>query len=351
MAGKSLKGTSGNDTIYGTTGSDTLSGLGGNDYLYGDGGNDTLDGGAGNDFLYGGTGKNTYLFGRGSGADKINSGLYSSQISTSDIVQLGANIAKTDIEVRRIETVTYVGGEPIVTHDLQISIKGTTDKIIWGAYFDTPAGAGTVKFSDGSSLSYSALSSLAIAGSTGNDYLYGSVASETIAGGPGNDTLYGGGGKDVFDGGAGNDFIYGQAQSTYLFGKGGGADELSYTTYQVPAYPGTSVVKFGAGVSESQLWLQRVTNSSHSSDDLKVSIIGTNDSFTIDNWFGISGSGTGTSTQIDHLEVANGKHLLASQVDNLVNAMAAFAPPAAGQTTLPPSYQSQLNPVIAANWK
>jgi len=31
--------------------------------------------------------------------------------------------------------------------------------------------------------------------------------------------------------------------------------------------------------------------------------------------------------------------------------MAAFAPPAAGQTTLPASYQDDLLPVIAANWQ
>jgi hypothetical protein len=31
--------------------------------------------------------------------------------------------------------------------------------------------------------------------------------------------------------------------------------------------------------------------------------------------------------------------------------MAAFAPPAAGQTTLPTDYQTALNPIIAASWK
>jgi len=30
--------------------------------------------------------------------------------------------------------------------------------------------------------------------------------------------------------------------------------------------------------------------------------------------------------------------------------MASFAPPGIGQTTLPPSYQSVLLPVIAADW-
>jgi hypothetical protein len=34
-----------------------------------------------------------------------------------------------------------------------------------------------------------------------------------------------------------------------------------------------------------------------------------------------------------------------------VSAMAAFSPPAAGQTTLPANYQTALAPVIAANWQ
>jgi hypothetical protein len=43
-------------------------------------------------------------------------------------------------------------------------------------------------------------------------------------------------------------------------------------------------------------------------------------------------------------------HCRDTQVDLLVNAMAAFAPPAVGQTTLSATYQSALNPVIAASW-
>jgi hypothetical protein len=43
--------------------------------------------------------------------------------------------------------------------------------------------------------------------------------------------------------------------------------------------------------------------------------------------------------------------LLDSQVQSLVSAMAAFAPPAAGQTTLTVSYQNALGGVIAANWQ
>ena len=42
--------------------------------------------------------------------------------------------------------------------------------------------------------------------------------------------------------------------------------------------------------------------------------------------------------------------LLSSQVDALVSAMAAFAPPPAGQMTLAANYQTALSPVLAASW-
>jgi hypothetical protein len=42
--------------------------------------------------------------------------------------------------------------------------------------------------------------------------------------------------------------------------------------------------------------------------------------------------------------------LLDAAVDALVDAMAAFSPPASGQTTLPTNYGKVLAPVIAANW-
>ncbi|TXT35919.1 MAG: putative rtx family calcium-binding cytotoxins and bacteriocins protein, partial [Comamonadaceae bacterium] len=47
----------------------------------------------------------------------------------------------------------------------------------------------------------------------------------------------------------------------------------------------------------------------------------------------------------------DGKTLLDSQVQNLVSAMAGFAPPPAGQTTLSAAYQNTLAPVLAANWQ
>src|SRR5690606_40930487 len=93
-----------------------------------------------------------------------------------------------------------------------------------------------------------------------------------------------------------------------------------------------------AGVTADQIWLRRVSN------NLEVSVIGGADSFTISNWY------VSVTNRVDSFKLADGKTLTSSNVQNLVDAMATFSTPTAGQTTLPSDYQASLNPVIAANW-
>jgi Ca2+-binding RTX toxin-like protein len=80
-------------------------------------------------------------------------------------------------------------------------------------------------------------------------------------------------------------------------------------------------------------------------NNLDVSIIGTADKLTLSNLY------LGNQYHVEQFKTSDGKTLLDSQVQNLVNAMAAFAPPAAGQTTLSAAYQTSLAPVLAANWQ
>ncbi len=95
---------------------------------------------------------------------------------------------------------------------------------------------------------------------------------------------------------------------------------------------------FGTGVATDQLWFQQAGN------DLEIDIIGTSDKITIANWY------SGGANHVEQIKTSDGKVLLDSAVQNLVQAMAAFSPPAAGQTTLPANYQTALSSVIAANW-
>ena len=74
--------------------------------------------------------------------------------------------------------------------------------------------------------------------------------------------------------------------------------------------------------------------------------VGTDDRLNDSGWYSM-----GNSARIEQFETADSKLLQKNQVDALVQAMAAFAPPALGQTSLLPDYQATLAPVIAAGWQ
>lgn len=80
------------------------------------------------------------------------------------------------------------------------------------------------------------------------------------------------------------------------------------------------------------------------SNNLEISIIGTGDKANIVNWY------AGDQFKVEQLQLSDGTALMASQVDNLVSAMAAFAPPPMGQLTLDQQRADALGSVIAANW-
>jgi Ca2+-binding RTX toxin-like protein len=176
-----------------------------------------------------------------------------------------------------------------------------------------------------------------ILGTEGDDVLTGGILAAEFFGLDGNDTITGTAAGDLLDGGVGSDNLMGGAGSdTYWLSRGSGAD----TIQENDATAGQAdVVRFDADIATDQLWFRQVGNS------LEVSVIGTTDSFTISDWY------LGSEYQVEQFKTADGETLLESQVQNLVQAMAAFAPPAAGQTTLPQDYAATLNPVIAANWQ
>ncbi|WP_275054605.1 calcium-binding protein [Comamonas testosteroni] len=156
----------------------------------------------------------------------------------------------------------------------------------------------------------------------------GNSANNSITGNTGANVIYGAGGNDTLTGGAGND--------TYLLGRGDGKDVIVENDSTAG---NTDVAQFATDIAADQLWFRQVGN------NLEVSVIGTNDQFTVNNWY------LGNQYHVEQFKSGNGKVLLDSKVQNLVQAMASFSPPAAGQTTLPANYQSSLSGVIAANWQ
>jgi len=163
----------------------------------------------------------------------------------------------------------------------------------------------------------------------GNDMLSGGDGSDLLQGLGGNDTLDGGTGTDTLDGGSGND--------NYLLGRGSNVDTIQENDSTAG---NTDSVTFLSSITTDQVWFRQVNN------DLEASIVGTDDKFIISNWY------LGAQYRVEEFKTTDGsKTLLASQVQNLVSAMASFSPPAAGQTTLPSNYSTALAPVIAANWQ
>ena len=213
-----------------------------------------------------------------------------------------------------------------VTNDLVISINGTTDKLTVQNYFVT-GGAykiEKVQFDNGTIWDTTVLDTATVQPGTGATY--GTAGAETFdLRNSANSTVYGytSGASD-----SGND--------TYLFGSGAGQDTIQdYGT----ATGNTDLARFTGGIAPDQIWFRHVGNS------LEVNIIGTSDKMTIQNWY------SGAAYHLEQFKTDNGKTLVDTQVENLVQAMAAFAPPSAGQTTLPQNYQDALAPVIAANWQ
>jgi Ca2+-binding RTX toxin-like protein len=249
----------------------------------------------------------TYLFAKGAGQDTIND--YDPTAGNIDTVRM-VGLLPSQISYAR-EVDSY--GNP--TSDLVIKVKDTNDSLRIKNYYASPAyKIEKLTFDDGTVL---------------DNFVTGSNGNDTLTGTTGNDLLDGGAGNDLLVGGTGND--------TYIMGRSYGTDnviENDVTTGN------KDVVHFLGDIAADQLWFQQVEN------NLEVSIIGTGDKMVIKDWY---------LNEANHIEqfqtAADAKLLIDANVQNLVNAMASFAPPAAGQTTLPPTYQENLSTVIAANWK
>jgi Ca2+-binding RTX toxin-like protein len=155
----------------------------------------------------------------------------------------------------------------------------------------------------------------------------GNATQNTLRGNAAANRLDGAGGNDLLVGGAGND--------TYVLARGNGVDGI----YENDATSGnTDIAEFMGDIAAEQLWFRRAGST------LEVGIIGTQDQLRVGGWY------NGDAYRIEQFRSGDGRTLLDSQVQNLVDAMAGFAPPPVGQTYLSDVLASQLAPVIAANW-
>jgi len=362
-------------------GSANINGTGNNlnNNIKGNDGNNRLEGGDGNDTLWGGQGVDTLIGGQGSDTyyvDNIND-----VVSESAHIGYEFNTIYSSVDYTlsaHVERLILQGTDNLngTGNDEHNTLEGNSanNSLVGGAgddRLDGMMGIDTLKGGLGSdfytvdnvadevvelanegvdvvssSVDYSLsahverlfLTGTANLTGTGNDLhntLYGNSGDNLLSGGIGNDTLNAQAGNDTLDGGLGNDYLKGGlGNDTYVFGLNAGRDTIDNSD----AGNGNDKVLFGAGITTDQVWLRQVNS------DLEVSIIGTTDRVLMTDWY------SNTAKQVDSLVLSTGEVLLASEVQNLVTAMAAFTPPSLGQTSLNTAQHTALDSVIAVSW-
>ncbi|MFH1116114.1 MAG: calcium-binding protein [Pseudomonadota bacterium] len=289
----------GDDDIWAGIGADVLSGGPGEDTLVAGDGDDSCDPGEGRDVMYGGSmheahelyftadrsnGNDTYRFGTGYGQDTIID--RDSTSGNLDTIVLNADILVADVNVRHVDDdlvrAVVVTGDTLTVHNwfLDDSTEWQTERI---------------QFADGTIWDVDSIKQMALQGTPGDDLLIGYASADTLAGYAGKDRLfgldgadlllggdhadelYGGPGQDLLDGGADADLLMGGlGDDAYLFGLGSGSD----TIMEDDSTPGNiDAVVLDAGIAAADVGLKREL------DDLVISINGTTDTLTIQDWF------------------------------------------------------------------
>ena len=113
--------------------------------------------------------------------------------------------------------------------------------------------------------------------------------------------------------------------------------------------PDTITENAAAADNTDMAWLDRALAIdqpwfTQASNNLELSLISIADQFTLASAY------QSNPYLVEQFKTSEGNTLLESQVQNLVSAMAGFAPLAAGQTTLSASYATTLSSVLVANW-
>lgn len=372
----------GNDlanVLTGNNAANILIGGDGNDTLIGNGGNDRLDGGLDDDAMDGGAGNDTYIV--DSLGDTVTESVAGAAGGT-DLVQSAVDFQLgTNLERLTLTGTDHIDGTGNELANILIGNSGNNvlnggggaDRMVGGAgddsyivdslgdtVIETLAGVAggmdlvqsavtytlganvenlTLTGTGNSNGTGNALDNVLIgnngdnvlAGLAGHDHLNGGDGADLLLGGLGDDELEGNDGNDTVNGGLGNDtyeFSLGHGQDL-VQDNGGTADRLS----------------FHSGIDPLEVVLSRQAN------DLRIAIQGTSDHVTIQNWY------TSSANRIETIEAGNGQVLLSTQVEQLIQAMAAFTT----QTGLTweqaaaglgdPAQQAQFQGILAGNWQ
>ena len=253
------------------SGSGTLEGTDDNDIFYMDAGDEVARGGGGHD---------AYVFGRGFGSDVIEDIEPPLSNRKQDIIRF-ADIASDEVTASRegLELVIKVNG----TDDQVRVLRQFEGRLpgLFGGDFSDDTGVAEVIFADGVVWDRIDIARAVSDPQPGDEVYLGTPTIDYLDGGAGNDSLYGGDDGDV-----------------YSFGIGGGQDLIEDNQenilIEVPDF-----LTLGAGIGFEDLLLSRQGES----DDLVLSIAGTDDSLTIKGQFDAAYSGVFEKHWLDRIEL------------------------------------------------
>ena len=138
------------------------------------------------------------------------------------------------------------------------------------------------------------------------------ISIENVIGSNGDDTIRGDAGNNEICGGLGDEYLVGDGgDDTYRFSRGDGTDSVENRGDT----NSTDRLLFDSDITSDQLWFTR------NGDKLNVQILGSTDSVDLFDWYNDADS------RVDQIEAGDGTVVVGSQVQQLVDAMAAFALP------------------------
>ncbi|MDT8760529.1 hypothetical protein MZO42_17650 [Sphingomonas psychrotolerans] len=221
---------------------------------------DRFEASGGDDILRGGDSGDTYVFGFGSGHDRIEESVSNVLYGDDDVVAFGATVLPEDVLLSR-------NG-----NDLILTLAGSGDTLTIAGQFGYSAwyswnDVELFRFANGVEWTADAVKVRLLTPTAGDDHLIGFDSDDVLDGAAGNDTLEGGNGND-----------------SYQFGRGSGHDTIIESLTNSNLGDGDRLT-FSAGVLPEDLAYTR------DGDDLVITIVDSGDSiriagqFNFANWF------------------------------------------------------------------